>query len=277
MLVTRPAEQADEWVAQLRSAGIDAVALPLIGIHPPGDPSAVVAAWAALDTTDLVVFVSPNAVRHVFAARPAGRGWPVGCTAAAPGPGTREALRAAGVPADAIAEPPHDAAQFDSESLWGVLGRRDWTGRRALIARGEDGGRDWLAARLTDAGARVDFLAAYRRGPPQPDAPGWALLAAARAAPGAHAWWFSSSEAIGHLADLVAVPRGAPAPDWAGACAIATHPRIAERARAAGFGHVAACLPTREALVACIESLPSELPAGAPRTEPPLPSPPRDP
>ena len=34
VLVTRPATQAAEWVVQLKAKGIDAAALPLIGISP---------------------------------------------------------------------------------------------------------------------------------------------------------------------------------------------------------------------------------------------------
>ena len=58
------------------------------------------------------------------------------------------------------------------------------------------------------------------------------LLAHALAAPDTVRWHFSSSEAIGHLLDL------APGADWSAASALATHPRIAEHARGAGFGLV---------------------------------------
>jgi uroporphyrinogen-III synthase len=36
---------------------------------------------------------------------------------------------------------------------------------------------------------------------------------------------------------------------------VATHPRIAERARAAGFGHVVEAGPRFDAVVACIQSM----------------------
>ena len=39
-IVTRPAKEAQLWVADLRALGVDAVALPLITIGPVADPAA---------------------------------------------------------------------------------------------------------------------------------------------------------------------------------------------------------------------------------------------
>ena len=44
---------------------------------------------------------------------------------------------------------------------------------------------------------------------------------------------------------------------WSQARALATHPRIAQRARDCGFGVVHESRPTLEAVVACIQSIPS--------------------
>ena len=76
-----------------------------------------------------------------------------------------------------------------------------------------------------------------------------ALLQTAVRQPARHLWFFSSSEAVGHLA-----PHGEAA-DWAAARAVATHPRIAERAAQLGFGRVAQARPTLAAVVACIQSM----------------------
>jgi uroporphyrin-3 C-methyltransferase len=246
VIVTRPPAQAAGWVAQLRQRGVDAVALPLIGIAPAADAAPLHAAWQALAGTALVVFVSPNAVEHFFAARPAGAAWPETARAGSTGPGTSAALRAAGVPAAQIAEPAADAPSFDSEALWARIAGDDWQGRRVLVVRGEDG-RDWLAAELRRRGAEVGFVAAYRRLPPALDAEGRALLQAAQAEPARHLWLFSSSEAIGHLKAL------APAADWSAAGAFASHPRIAETARAAGFGRVDLVSPDADAVAAFVQ------------------------
>ena len=201
VLVTRPAVQAAEWVARLGDAGIDAAALPLIGIAPAADAAAVRAAWAGLRAMRLAVFVSPNAVAQFMAARPPGTAWPASVQAGSTGPGTTQALLRLGVPAAQIAEPAADAAQFDSEALWRRLQGSDWRDAPVLIVRG-GGGRDWLADTLRAHGANVSLLAAYRRELPQFDAPAEALLRAALDAPQHHLWLFSSSEAVANLALL---------------------------------------------------------------------------
>ena len=249
IIVTRPAAQAADWVADLRGSGLNAVALPLIGIDAVDNPTALIGAWRALAQHRLVTFVSPNAVQHFFAHRPEGAMWPGALLAGSPGPGTTRALIGLGVPAAQIVEPATDAAQFDSESLWAQLQRHAWQGEHVLVVRG-DGGRDWLADTLRAAGAQVTHVAAYRRCAPQWSDAEQALLHAATAAPQAHLWLFSSSEAIDNLATLA--PAGTA---WGGARAIATHPRIASRARQLGFASVTEVRPSLAAVVACIQSI----------------------
>jgi uroporphyrinogen-III synthase len=220
LLVTRPRPQCAAWLARLADLGVAAQALPLIEILPARDPGPVRAAWAALPAADLAVFVSPNAVEQFFAH--AGRArWPVDTLAACVGPGSAQALQDRDVPADLIVQPAPDAASLDSEHLWQQLSpRRDWTGARVLLLRG-DGGREWLAERLAEAGASVE------------------------ADPAGHVWLFSSAEAVGHLQG-----RG-----LAGQRAIATHPRIAEAARAAGFAPVVLARPDPEAVTQALKGL----------------------
>ncbi len=241
LLVTRPREQAQDWVQRLQSQGVDAVALPLIHIGPPADGAPLREAWAGLAQQRLAMFVSANAVSGFFAARPAGAAWPARTLAGATGPGTTAALRTQGVPAECIVEPDRETAQFDSEALWQQLAPRDWQGASALVVRGEDG-RDWLAEQLSGRGARVQFVAAYRRTVPALAPAEQALLADARAQPRHWLWLLSSSQAVDHLRQL------APAADWSAASAIATHARIAQAARAAGFGQVRSSAPTVEAV-----------------------------
>ena len=247
VVVTRPAEQAGPWIEQLRARGVDALPLPLIAIVPAADPTAVVQAWQSLPQHSLVVFVSANAVQHFFTARPATSTWPPSLAAAAPGAGTARALRDAGIAAADIVTPAIDAPQFDSESLWQRLHARDWTGARVLVVRG-GGGRDWLAERLTEAGATVDRVDAYARAIPPLDAAARARLEELAQAKDV-VWLFSSSQAIAHLEQAAGCGR------WAQASAVATHPRIAARARQAGFGRVVAADPGLDAVVACIQSI----------------------
>ena len=249
--------------------GVDAMAMPLIEIRPVSDIRAVQAAWAGLPTCTAVMFVSASAVDHFFAGDP-GLGVPVGGTRMwATGPGTVAALERHGVPRQRIDAPDADAGQFDSEALWQIVGGTVRSDQRVLIVRGSDHdpapspaidelrraddpahpaglGRDWLARQLVQSGAQVDFVVAYWRAAPAPDAL-W-LERARAAAHDATIWLFTSGEAIGNLLALL------PEQDWSQARALATHPRIAEAARNAGFGVVWTSRPALPDVVASIKS-----------------------
>ena len=257
VLVTRPAPQAQQWARQLAARGIAAEALPLIDIVPAPMTGALLQARQRLGDWHAAMFVSGNAVTGFLQPYPAQASADISPSALktrawSPGPGTTEALRSAGWPADRIDAPAADAPQFDSESLWARVAPQARPGTRVLIVRGSaaDGvaaGRDWLVAQLGAAGARVDQVAAYRRLAPALDA---AQQARARAAASdGSVWLFSSSEAITHLRQCL------PDVDWRAARALVTHPRIGDAARAAGFGAVFDTRPTLEAVAASIESL----------------------
>ena len=63
-------------------------------------------------------------------------------------------------------------------------------------------------------------------------------------------WLLSSSQALEHLCAAL------PGQDWRQARALATHPRIAQAARNAGFGEVRECRPALADVAASIESQP---------------------
>lgn len=245
VIVTRPRQQAEPWVRALRDGSIDAVALPLIGIEAIADGAPLLEAWHSIDDFALLMFVSANAVEHFMARRPSRAGWPAQVLAGSTGPGTSAALRAAGVPAASLVEPRGEP--FDTESLWQRLRDREWRGRRVLVLRGQDG-RDWLARQLSEAGAQVSFITAYRRTLPVLDTAQRELLRASLAAPRAFLWLFSSSQAIRHL------QLSAGAADWSASVAWASHPRIAATARAAGFGQVAVAAASLPALLAQLQA-----------------------
>jgi uroporphyrinogen-III synthase len=276
VIVTRPLQDAQHWVEQLQQGGFAAEALPLIDIAPASDMEAARRAWQALGGYAACMFVSGNAVEYFFKQKVAITQEEHGQVATkkianrtpdlppslrflAPGPGTVAALLAAGVPAGQIDAPAADADQFDSEALWAVVGQRDWHGRRVLVVRGEgqeaggvSSGRDWIARQWQTAGAEVEFVGVYqRRTPVLTDA----QVERARAASGDRSvWLFSSSEAV---ANLTGVPALAGV-DWRHARAIATHPRIEEAVRAAGWGVVVASRPALKDIrdtLASIESL----------------------
>jgi len=243
LIVTRPRPQCAAWLAQLAELGVEAVALPLIEILPARDPAPVTAAWAGLADVDLAVFVSPNAVEQFF--QHADRPWPARTLAACVGPGSAQALIERGVPAAQVVQPAADAASLDSEHLWQQLSpRRDWAGAHVLLLRG-DGGREWLAEQLAAEGAHVEAVTTYHRSGPRFDAAEQALLDAVRAEPTGFVWLFSSAEAVGHLQGL----------GLAGQRAIATHERIAEAARVAGFHPVVLARPAPEAVTRALKAV----------------------
>jgi uroporphyrinogen-III synthase len=260
VIVTRPERDALRWVSGLREGGFDALALPLIDIGPAPDREAVVRAWLELDGCSAAMFVSGNAAQQFLAARPAAVVAPLAqsghARAWATGPGTRQALIEGGVSALLIDAPGDDAPQFDSEALWALVAAQAHPGSRVLIVRGSDAvsaadskgaGRDWFAAQLAACGCTAQFVVAYARRAPQFDAAQRELVRSA--ASDGTVWLFSSSEAVVNLT------LATPGQQWREARAVATHPRIAQAVRDAGFAVVRESRPALADVVASIESL----------------------
>lgn len=277
LLVTRPEPQASAWAEALRQAGVPAQALPLIAITPPPRPEAVTQLWHELahhtDSTTspaapqapasprprALMFVSPAAVEGFFRLRPEGCTWPPGTLATAPGPGTAQVLlqvgATAGLGAQHIVSPAADAEQFDSETLWPLLAPMNWQGTRVAIVSGGDAsgaqGRTWLTDRWRDAGAEVDTVQAYQRGPGAWTPEQAALARDALSHPDT-TWLLSSSQALDFLLDHH-LPQLGPA-HWQAARAgdlrlLCTHPRIAEHAAQRGIRHTQRCAPTLASVV----------------------------
>ncbi|WP_295955425.1 uroporphyrinogen-III synthase [Rhodoferax sp.] len=257
VIVTRPAQDAQRWVRELSAQGLHAIALPLIAIAPAANALPVQQAWQALADYQAVMFVSGNAVQHFYASnRPLAHNIytqvAIKTRAWATGPGTVAALHQAGVATTQIDAPDAAAGQFDSEALWNIVAPQVQPGSRILVVRGSDhtgeaAGRSWLAEQLTAAGAQLDTVVAYERCLPvfSPEQ----LQQAKQACSNGSVWLFSSSEAITHLQSLL------PGQDFRAARAVATHGRIAQAARSAGFGVVCESRPLLADIVASIESL----------------------
>jgi len=258
VLVVRPRAQALAWVDELTALGVAARALPLIEIRPAPEAARVDAVFAEVEASTaqpVLVFVSPNAVLGFFTAVVCVRGaragspaWPAHAWAAATGPGTVAALRECGVPAERIVAPAAEAGQFDSEALWSAISAWPWSARPVWLVRG-NGGRDWLGQQLRDAGADVRVVQSYTRLAPTLTVDQRGLVAQALAEPVRWIWMFSSSEAIDHLQAL------APDARWGASRALASHPRIAERATALGFGAVTIVSPSSGAVAAAVSEI----------------------
>jgi uroporphyrinogen-III synthase len=281
VIVTRPRQEADAWVKQLRALNFDAVALPLIHIGAPAENDDVKKAWESLHQYSAVMFVSSNAVRYFYHLNKPLAGVFFDDSAIknivnldnsafylrlprmwATGPGTKEALLAQSVASDLIDSPAADALQFDSETLWSIVKNQVKSGDKVLIVRGRSvdlkdaegvsmNGRPWLVDQLTAAGVHVDVVVSYERSAPKFNAAELTLMT--QAAQDKSVWLLSSSEAVANLCTVSGL-------NWSNARAIATHPRIAQAAREAGFGVVYESRPLLADVAACvaasIESMP---------------------
>lgn len=274
VIVTRPAGQADAWVQGLKAQGLHAQSFPLIeiadGLAPPAR-AALQSRVFTLPEFAVCMWVSANAVNYFFQSNQAASQLnraqaaheniatitpkaPVHVRHWATGPGTVQALLACGVPLAQIDAPGQDAAQWDSQALWAQVHTQVHAGCKVLILRGRDVGtpsasRDWLADQVRARGGAVEFAAVYQRRAPAFSAQqtDWAQQAAADGS----VWVFSSSQAIAHLPQIAASQA---ASAWSQARCVATHPRIAQAARAAGFAVVCTSRPTVQDVAQSIKS-----------------------
>lgn len=264
-------------VAALERHGLRTLQFPLLDIAPTPNLDDLRAALADPSRYALVVFVSPNAVQQAFAAMPEGFRWPQDVPAAVVGPASAQALAAHGVAAPTyrvIRPDSHaDDARQDSEALYARLDVATLSGREVLIVRG-NGGREWLADRLREAGVAVRTVEAYRRSVPVPDAAAWAALREVLA--GRHAWTLTSSEAARNLDSLARASLSAAEVEalYAAPC-FAPHARIVEQAQSLGFRDVTLTGAGDDRLLAGVlawagpvalaaETTPSPAPAAAP-------------
>jgi len=163
VLVTRPADQAGPLCALIEAAGGKALRQPAIEIHPLADNQPLQALAAGLDSFQLAVFVSANAVNAGLAFMLAQRDWPGSVKIAAVGPTSASAIARHGLALEYVPE-----REFSSEGLLALDALQDMHGQRVLIFRG-NGGRSKLYEVLTARGAVVEYAEVYRRTRPDPD------------------------------------------------------------------------------------------------------------
>jgi uroporphyrinogen-III synthase len=165
VLVTRPADQAVPLCRLIAEAGGEALRLPTLDIRDPDprDAARLNAVIDALDTYDLAVFISVNAVARGMEFIRARRTWPATVKVATVGASSAQALTRCGLAVDLV--PAH---QFNSEALLALKELQDMRGKRVVIFRG-NGGRDVLRDALIRRGAVVDYAEVYRRACPMID------------------------------------------------------------------------------------------------------------
>jgi len=155
IVITRPQEQAGEFVAQLKALGAVPVTVPTIRLAPPPDWRPVDAAIERLDAFEWVVFTSANGVRFVAARLRALDKTPPVFKAnrlAAIGPATAAALKQLGERVDFV--PSRYLAEAIADELDEVAGQR------FLLLRA-DIARTALREQLQAKGASVTEVAVY--------------------------------------------------------------------------------------------------------------------
>jgi uroporphyrinogen-III synthase len=236
--VTRPREQASALCQAISAAGGHPVLFPLLEIAPAADPAPLSEAAARLGDYQLVIFISPTAVRHGLPALLAAGTLPVTLRIAAVGQGSAAALHRHGV--ERVLAP---TDQFDSEHLLALPELQRVGGWRVAIFRGENG-RELLGDTLRARGAAVEYVPCYRRLPPSRDV--GELLGAQP-----DVLTVTSSEALGYLwemageearARLIRLPLFAP------------HERIAAAARRLGWQEAIATAGGEAGLLAALTS-----------------------
>lgn len=260
IVITRPSGQArqlsEALQASLLKSGFTSetspqiISLPLLTILPKGEGVLVESIIAGLKNADLAIFVSPNAIECTM--RLLARSWqelsdrplPIGVM----GGSSLASLNNHGIGLESNATKiilPLSNAQWDSEGLWAELQKLkwDWSTKRVIIFKG-DGGRDWLAETLKQAGAQVEAFSVYARVPLDLNSPAWKDVYEMDFAKSL--WLLTSSEAVRYLGQAK-LPLDL-------ATAICPHHNIADAAEQIGFGEVFTCEPGDEALIAASQS-----------------------
>jgi len=226
VVVTRPRELAPAFAELLERRGARALVFPAIEIQPLPRPAAL----GRVAQFDLVVFVSPSAVRVALS----GLSWPRGVAVAAIGSGTKRELERAGM---AVVIAP--AAGADSEALLAMPQMQHVAGKRVLIVRG-DGGRELLGESLAARGVRVQYAECYRRVRPAIDAA--PLLAAWRRGE-VDAVTVLSAQALDNFIDITGGALAAGTPHFV------PHERVAGHAQSRGVREIVLAAPGDDAML----------------------------
>ncbi len=237
IVLTRPAGQAEALAERIQAAGGEVLSLPLLAIAPPSNPIHAGVLHAQLAHADVVIFISPNAVRMALAVLPA-PDWSPESRLVAIGQGTARALHEAGFSHVLI---PREGA--DSEAVLALPELQHLAGQRILLVRGE-GGRELLATALSERGAMVEHAVVYRRVALSPD------MVALRQQ-GVLTFVITSSEA---LRILINAAREKDDAAWLRAQNfVFAHPRIAEQAKTHGLNRgIMAASPDDAAVFAAL-------------------------
>ena len=160
VVVTRPGAGALAIKRRVRQFGASVVALPGVSLRSAGEKPALKAALIQARASDIVIFISPTAVRYAFTIHPKLR-FPKTVRVCTLGAATEKALLRKGV--NNVLRP-HESQT--SEGLLALPELQRLRGKRVAII-GAPGGRELLVESLKSRKARVTPIHVYRREPPR--------------------------------------------------------------------------------------------------------------
>lgn len=160
VILTRTPEQNSKMAQLLADdlglLGVGTHCLPLLEAVPLEKDQSKINLILQLDLFDKIIFISRNAVKYgIEMLLDYWPDWPLSLEWYAVGPATAKAL----FDYDKIASIPAEAS---SEGVLAMAEMQQLMGQKILIVRGE-GGRETLKKGLSERGAEVTYLEAYRR------------------------------------------------------------------------------------------------------------------
>ena len=163
VLVTRPEHQAEALCQKIEQQGGNTIRFPVLQIDDIDDTTQLYSQIDRLNTFDIAIFISPNAVKKAANIIQARKKWPENVKIAAVGKTSAKALDSLGLKADIF-----PSKRFNSEALLSLEEMQNIAGKNIIIFRGE-GGRELLAETLKARGATVEYAECYKRSKPKAD------------------------------------------------------------------------------------------------------------
>jgi uroporphyrinogen-III synthase len=239
VLITRPLEQNQKLAEKIRALGASPIEFPCIEIIATDLDAAMKKLPFDICTTDIVIFVSINAVQYgMLETSEFSKQLSTSVQFAAIGAATRERL--AKVTAAKIISP---GQPFDSAALLQLPEFQRLEDKHIIIVKGI-GGRQELYEHLTQRGARLANLDVYQRCVPK-------RINRSVLAQTIDASLFSSSESVDNI--LTIMPESF-RPALLNSQVITGHPRIAAKVTSLGFKKlpIIAASPTDAAMLAAL-------------------------
>jgi uroporphyrinogen-III synthase len=243
IVLTRPREQSLAAARELELEGARVILFPALAIEACPMTPPLKEALRQLESANIAIFVSLNAVKYGVAAARRQGPWPATAAVAGMGDATATALRNSGFPV--VISP---AVRFDSEGLLMRPELQSVRGQNIIIFRGL-GGREKMRDALQARGARVTYAECYRRVRPASDPK---ELLAAWSKGTVHAVQAMSAET---LANFVALTGTRAERFFASTALVVPHEKIAQHEDARRFRKVIVARPDDAGLKDALKQL----------------------